>query len=59
MKQKRRELMGVVGALGVVIIVAGFVGGYLSVPATIVWAFAVWALGSTLVLLFTDPPAGK
>lgn len=56
MKQKRRELMGVIGAIGVVIALAGFVGGYMSVQATIVWAFAVWILGSTLVILFTDPP---
>jgi hypothetical protein len=56
MKHKRRELMGVVGAIGVVILLAGFVGGYMPVPDTIVWAFGVWILGSTLVLLFTDPP---
>ena len=56
MRQKRQALMGVVGAIGVVIAIAGFVGGYMSIPATITWTFAVWILGSTLVILFTDPP---
>ena len=56
MRNKRRELMGLVGAIGVVIALAGFVGGYMSVQATIVWAFAVWAIGATLVTVFTDPP---
>ena len=59
MKQKRQALMGVVGALGVVIAVAGFVGGYMSVPATITWSFAVWVLGATLVILFTDTPGKR
>ena len=56
MKQKRQALMGVVGAIGVVIAIAGFVGGYMSPRATITWAFAVWILGATAVILFTDPP---
>ena len=56
MKHKRRELMGVIGALGVVIALAGFVGGWLPVRDTIVWTFGVWILGATLVLVFTDPP---
>ena len=55
MKHKRRALMGVVGGLGVVIALAGFVGGWLPVRDTIVWTFGVWILGLTLVLLFTDP----
>jgi len=56
MRQKRQALMGVAGAIGVVIAIAGFVGGYMSVAATITWAFGVWILGATLVILFTDPP---
>jgi len=56
MKNKRRELMGLVGAIGVVIAVAGFVGGFMTVQATIVWAFAAWVLGATLVMVLTDPP---
>ena len=56
MKHTRREVMGVIGALGVVIALAGFVGGWLPVRDTIVWTFGVWILGATLVLAFTDPP---
>lgn len=56
MKHKRRELMGLVGAIGVAIAVAGFVGGWMSVRDTIVWAFGVWAVGATLVIVLTDPP---
>ncbi len=59
MKHKRRELMGVIGALGVVIALAGFVGGWMPVRDTIVWTFAVWVLGATLVLVFTDKPSAK
>lgn len=56
MKQKRQALMGLVGGIGVVIAVAGFVGGYMSAGATITWAMGVWIIGATLVILFTDPP---
>ena len=55
LKHKRRELTGLVGAIGVVIALAGFVGGYLSVSATIVWTFGVWIIGTMLVMVFTDP----
>ena len=48
--------MGLVGAIGVAIALAGFVGGWLSARDTIVWTFAVWAIGATLVLVLTDPP---
>ena len=58
LRQKRRELVGLVGAVGVVIALAGFVGGYLSVPATIVWTLGVWIVGTMLVRVFTDPPGG-
>ena len=57
-RQKRRELVGLVGAIGVVIALAGFVGGYLSVGATIVWTFGVWIVGTMLVRVLTDPPNG-
>lgn len=59
LKQKRQELIGLVGALGVVIALAGFVGGYLSTGATIVWTFGVWILGTMLVRVLTDPPDGR
>lgn len=56
LKRKRTELIGLVGAIGVVIALAGFVGGYLSIRATIIWTFGVWIIGTMLVRVFTDPP---
>ncbi|OOY10788.1 hypothetical protein [Thioclava sp. F36-7] len=56
LRQKRKELVGLVGAIGVVIAIAGFVGGYLSSGATIVWTLGVWIIGTMLVRVFTDPP---
>lgn len=54
--QKRKELVGLVGAIGVVVAMAGFVGGYLRPAATIVWTFGIWIVGTMLVRVFTDPP---
>ncbi|WP_212525115.1 hypothetical protein [Actibacterium sp. MT2.3-13A] len=56
LKHKRRELHGVVGGLGVVVALAGFVGGWMSVTTTIVVTFGVWIIGATLVNLLTEPP---
>ena len=56
LKHKRRELQGVVGALGVVAALAGFVGGWMSPASTIVVTFGIWILGATLVNLLTEPP---
>lgn len=59
-RQKRTELTGLVGAIGVVIALAGFVGGFMNVGATIVWTFGVWIVGTMVVRVFTDPPdSGK
>ncbi|MCB1357889.1 MAG: hypothetical protein KDK53_15815 [Maritimibacter sp.] len=56
MRHKRNAWMGVVGGLGVVVALAGFVGGWMTPRDTIVVTFAVWILGATLVRVFTDPP---
>ncbi len=56
LRNRRRALHGVVGALGVVIAAGGFVGGFYSPTTAVVGAFAVWAIGATLVNVFTDPP---
>ncbi|MGC9369552.1 MAG: hypothetical protein ACP5DX_08460 [Paracoccaceae bacterium] len=56
LKHKRRELHGVVGGLGVVVALAGFVGGWMSPTTTIVVTFGVWIIGATLVNLLTEPP---
>ena len=51
LSEKRKPLMGVVGALGVVAALAGFVGGFMSPTTTIVVAGGIWILGATLVNL--------
>lgn len=56
LKGKRRELHGLIGGLGVVAALAGFVGHYFSTATTIVLTFGIWIIGATLVNLFTDPP---
>lgn len=56
LRQKRRELHGVVGALGVVAALGGFVGGWYPAGTTIVLTFAIWAVGATVVNALTDPP---
>lgn len=57
--EKRRELHGLVGGVGVVAGLGGFVGGFYSVPTAIVAMFGVWIIGATLVNVLTDPPAGR
>lgn len=59
LRSRRRQLHGVVGGLGVVAALAGFVGGAWTPTTTVVITFAVWILGATLVTLFTDPPDGR
>lgn len=54
LRKKRRGLQGVVGALGVVIALLGFVAGLMPVGLTIALTFGTWILGTVLVNLFTD-----
>lgn len=56
LRHKRKELVGLVGAIGVTVALAGFVGRYMSPGATIVWTFGIWVVGTMLVRVFTDPP---
>ena len=55
-RTKRRELHGLVGALGVAVALGGFIGQFYSATTTVVLTFAIWAVGATLVNVFTDPP---
>ena len=54
LKGKRTALHGLVGAIGVTVAVAGFVGGFFSPTTTIVLTFGIWAIGATLVNVFAD-----
>lgn len=56
LRHKRRAWHGVVGGLGVVAALGGFVGHYYSVSTTIVLAFSIFILGAVVVNLLTDPP---
>ena len=54
LRNKRRAWQGLVGGIGVVIALGGFVGGYYSIRSTIVATFGVWIVGTLLVNLLTD-----
>lgn len=56
MRDRRKEWMGVIGALGVAVFLIGLLGGVYSIGLSIALAFAVWAVGATLVIALTDPP---
>ena len=56
MKNNRKELIGLVGAIGMAIAIAGFVGGYMSTATTTAWAFGVWIVGAMVVRVLTNPP---
>ena len=55
LRHKRRELQGLVGALGVAAFIIGVPGGAYPLGLAIALAFAIWAVGATLVIVFTDP----
>ncbi len=55
LKNKRRELHGLVGAIGVAVGLAGFVDGCYPPTKTIIAMFPIFAIGATLVNVFTDP----
>lgn len=55
LRNRRRELHGLVGALGVAVAVLGLVGGLYPAMTAIAGAFAIWVVGATLVNVFTDP----
>jgi len=55
LKTKRRELHGLVGGIGVVALLGGFVGHFYSGGTAIVLGVGIWIIGATLVNVFTDP----
>ena len=55
LRHKRRELHGLVGAIGVAVAVLGLVGGLYPTMPAIAGAFVIWIVGATVVNLFTDP----
>lgn len=59
LRRKRRELHGLVGGIGLVAGLAGFVGAFYAPRTAIVAMFGIWIVGATLVNVLTDPPDRK
>jgi hypothetical protein len=53
-RRKKKPLMGLVGGIGVVAAMGGFIGGWYSVGNTIVLTFAIWIIGALLVNLLAE-----
>ncbi len=53
-KGKKKALHGLVGAIGVTVAAAGFIGGFFSPTTTIVLTLGIWAIGATLVNVIAD-----
>ena len=56
MRDRRKEWMGVIGALGLAAFLLGLMGGFYSLGMAIALSVSVWAVGATLVIALTDPP---
>jgi hypothetical protein len=54
-RSKRKELQGLNGAVGLVAGIAGFVGNFYTAQTAIVMMLGIWIIGSTLIILLTDP----
>lgn len=54
MRTKRKELHGVVGALGVAVLLGGLLGTLYPATLALVMAVSIWIIGTTLVNVFTD-----
>jgi hypothetical protein len=59
LRQKRRQLHGLVGALGLVAGSGGLVARWYPAGTAIVLMFGIWMVGATLVNVFTDPPGRR
>lgn len=48
-KRRKTALMGFIGGLGVVALLAGLVGGFYAPTTAIVLALSIWIIGATLI----------
>lgn len=55
LRHKRKELHGVVGALGTAAFLLGLLGEAYSLGMAIAVSVGIWAVGATLVNVFTEP----
>jgi hypothetical protein len=54
LNRKKRGLQGLVGGVGVVVALGGFVGGYYPIQTTIVATFGIWIIGGLVVNVICD-----
>ena len=59
LRNKRRELQAVNGAVGLVLGLGGYVGQLYSTALATFLMFAVWIVGATVISLLTDPTGKK
>ena len=59
LRNKRRELQAVNGAVGLVLGLGGYVGQLYSPALATFLMFAVWIVGATVINLYTDPTGKK
>ena len=59
LRNKRRELQAVNGAVGLVLGLGGYVGQLYSPALATFLMFAVWIVGATVINLLTDPTDKK
>ncbi len=58
-KNRRKELQGLNGAIGLIAGLGGYVGGLYSNSVATFAMLAIWIIGATLINLVTDPPEKK
>ncbi|MDF2232029.1 hypothetical protein P2H44_05640 [Albimonas sp. CAU 1670] len=54
LRTKRKELHGLVGALGVAVLLGGLLGTLYPATFALFAAVSIWIVGTTLVNVFTD-----
>ena len=59
LRNKRRELQGLNGAIGLVAGLGGYIGQLYSDGVATFLMLAIWIVGATLINLFTEPPGKK
>ena len=59
LRNRRRELQGLNGAIGLVAGLGGYVGHLYSAAVATFLMLAIWIVGATLINLLTDPPEKK
>ena len=59
LRNKRRELQGVNGAVGLAAGLAGYVGKVYSDGMATFLMLSIWIVGATLIILLTEPTKKK